>query len=215
MCGERKSGKGFRGSFETFRDNGGCMKVIETSFPGLLVIEPTVFRDRRGFFLESYNRDRFAEAGVDAEFVQDNHALSVQQGVLRGFHLQQPPAAQAKLVWVVRGRVLDVAVDVRKGSPTYGKAFATELDADRFTRLFIPRGFAHAYLTLESNTEFLYKVDAPYDPAMEAGFRWDDPDIGVDWVSLLNGPPILSDKDASLPFFRDFDSPFRYGEDDA
>ena len=188
------------------------MQVIETPFPGLLIVEPTVFRDHRGFFLESYNRDRFTEAGVAAEFIQDNHALSVQPGVLRGFHLQLPPAAQAKLVWVVRGRVLDVAVDVRRGSPTFGKAFSLELSADRCTRLFIPKGFAHAYLTLESNTEFYYKVDAPYVPAAEAGFRWDDPDLGVDWTSFLDGPPILSGKDVSLPAFRDFDSPFRYDE---
>ncbi len=190
------------------------MKVTETSFPGLLVLEPKVFRDNRGFFLESYNRSRFLKAGVDADFVQDNHAYSRDAGVLRGFHFQLPPASQAKLVWVTRGAVLDVVVDLRRGAPTYGEAYSTELSAENFKRMFIPKGFAHGYLTLQPDTEFIYKVDAPYSPEHDFGLKYDDPDIGFDWGGYLKGAePILSEKDTRLGALVDFDSPFTYQGD--
>ncbi|WP_147821865.1 dTDP-4-dehydrorhamnose 3,5-epimerase [Salidesulfovibrio onnuriiensis] len=187
------------------------MEVTETSFPGLLVFEPKVFRDNRGFFLESYNRDAFREVGVDADFVQDNHAYSRDVGVLRGFHFQAPPFSQAKLVWVTRGAVLDVVVDLRKGAPSYGQVYSIELSAENFRRMFIPRGFAHAYLTLAPDTEFFYKVDAPYSPEHDSGLRFDDPGIGFDWKPFLKGrTPILSEKDTRLGLLANFDSPFTY-----
>jgi len=186
------------------------MRLIETALPGLVLLEPKVFRDARGFFLESYNRQTFTQLGIGCEFVQDNHARSTQAGVLRGLHFQLPPFAQAKLVWVTRGSVLDVAVDLRVGSPSYGKHFAVELTADNFLRLFLPKGFAHAYLTLTPDTEFQYKVDAPYAPQHDAGIRWNDPDLGIAWPGLAGGAPVLSGKDEVLPFLKDFCSPFVY-----
>lgn len=187
------------------------MRLIETGLPGLVLLEPRIFRDERGFFLESYNRETFARLGIGCEFVQDNHARSTQAGVLRGLHFQLPPTAQAKLVWVTRGSVLDVAVDLRVGSPTYAQHYAVELSADNFLRLFLPKGFAHAYLTLAPDTEFQYKVDAPYAPACDAGIRWNDPDLGISWPGLDKGQgPVLSGKDEVLPLLKDFQSPFVY-----
>ena len=185
------------------------MQVHETGFPGLLVLEPRVFQDERGFFLESYNRESFRGLGIDCEFVQDNHAYSRDVCVLRGFHFQAPPAAQAKLVWVTRGAVLDVVVDLRKGSSTYGKWRHVILSAANFKRMFIPRGFGHAYVTIMPDTEFQYKVDAPYAPEHEGGIAWDDPDIAMDWdVALQGRPPVMSEKDKRLPRLADFHSPF-------
>lgn len=185
------------------------MRAIETGLPGLLLLEPKIFRDERGFFLESYNRKGFADLGITAEFVQDNHACSTQAGVLRGLHFQTPPMAQAKLVWVTRGGVLDVAVDLRVGSPTFGRHYTVELSAENFLRLFIPKGFAHAYATLTPDCEFQYKVDAPYSPQHDAGIRWDDPDLNIPWPSFATGAgPVLSGKDKVLPFFKEFRSPF-------
>jgi len=184
------------------------MRLIETGLPGLVLIEPKVFRDERGYFLETYSREKFAGLGIQADFVQDNHAYSAQPFVLRGLHFQNPPFAQAKLVWVVRGRVLDVAVDLRRGSPTFGRNYCVELSAENFMRLFIPRGFAHGYLTLEPDTEFLYKVDAPYAAASDAGILWNDPDLAVPWPGC---EPVLSAKDRALPPLQDFSTPFVYG----
>ncbi len=181
------------------------MRVIETGLPGLLLIEPKVFRDTRGYFLETYSETAFAEIGVRARFVQDNHAYSVSRGVLRGLHFQRPPHAQTKLVWVVRGSVLDVAVDLRRDSPTYGRHYGVELSAENKLRLFLPRGFAHGYLTLTPDVEFLYKVDSPYAPQADGGLAWNDPDIGVAWPC---DDPVLSDKDRVLPPFATFESPF-------
>lgn len=186
------------------------MQIIETGIPGLLRLEPRVFRDERGFFLETYRRDLFAALGVPAGFVQDNHARSEQPGVLRGLHFQLPPATQAKLVWVTRGSVFDVAVDLRAGSPTYGKWYGCELSERNFARLFVPRGFAHGYMTLEPGTEFQYKVDAYYSPERDAGIAWDDPDLGITWPDIAPALPILSDKDRRLPRLRDFQSPFTF-----
>ncbi|WP_320169081.1 dTDP-4-dehydrorhamnose 3,5-epimerase [Maridesulfovibrio sp.] len=183
------------------------MELFETEFPGLWVIEPTVYRDKRGFFLESFNRVVFERNGLPVDFVQDNHSYSSGVGVIRGLHLQLPPYAQAKLVWVTRGAVNDVAVDLRKGSPTYLKSFSIELSAANFRRLFIPKGFAHGYETLTDENEFMYKVDAPYAPDCEAGIRWDDPDLAIGWKAK---EPVLSDKDLALPPLSGFDSPFDF-----
>lgn len=181
------------------------MRLIETGLPGLALLEPKVFRDERGFFLETYSEAAFDALGIGARFVQDNHAYSVRVGVLRGLHFQLPPHAQAKLVWVVRGSVLDVAVDLRRDSPTYGRHYCVELSAENMLRLFLPRGFAHGYLTLAPDTEFLYKVDAPYMPQADAGILWSDPDLGIDWPE---SKPVLSGKDRMLPRLKDFHSPF-------
>lgn len=189
------------------------MQVHKTGFSGLLVLEPRVFKDERGFFLESYNRAGFAKLGIDCDFVQDNHAYSKDAGVLRGFHFQLPPMAQAKLVWVTRGAVLDVVVDLRKGSPTYGKWVHVILSAANFKRMFIPKGFGHSYVTIMPDTEFQYKVDAPYSPEHEGGIAWDDPDVGMDWSPALGDrAPIMSEKDRRLMQLADFDSPFIYEE---
>lgn len=184
------------------------MQFNSTEFPGLMVIQPRVFRDERGFFLESFRAELFATHGLSRNFIQDNHARSEEVGVVRGLHLQLPPATQGKLVWVTRGSVFDAAVDLRSGSPTFGKVFTATLSADNFTRLFIPRGFAHGYMTLEPSTEFQYKVDAYYSPAEEAGIYWNDPDLNIPWPAGIT--PILSDKDKALPRLRDFASPFVY-----
>ena len=183
------------------------MRLVKTEFPGLMIMEPQVLRDKRGFFLESFNRNFFAENDLPVDFVQDNHAYSLGKGVVRGLHLQMPPYTQSKLVWVTRGAVCDVVVDLRKGSPTYCKFFKIELSAKNFRRLFIPKGFAHGYETLTGESEFMYKVDAGYFPESEAGVRWNDPDLAIDWKSAN---PILSDKDGRLPLLGQFDSPFEF-----
>lgn len=184
------------------------MEVSQTGIPGLVVIQPKVFPDNRGFFLETYSRKAFAAAGLDYDFVQDNHARSGLKGVLRGLHFQRPPAAQAKLVWVVRGVVFDVAVDLRRGSPTYGRWYGIELSAENFSRLMIPRGFAHGYVTLTDDAEFMYKVDAPYSPGDDGGIAWNDPDIAINWPVT---EPILSEKDTAQPLLSAVGSPFTYG----
>jgi len=181
------------------------VQVTPTDFPGLFVLEPKVFGDHRGFFTETYNRRLFADLGLNYDFVQDNHARSNTRGVLRGLHFQSPPTAQAKLVWVTRGAVFDAVVDIRKGSPTFGKWYGLTLSEDNFKRLMIPAGFAHGYVTLTDVAEFQYKVDAYYSPAHDGGLAWNDPDIGVPWP--VTGP-VLSDKDAALPRLCDIDSPF-------
>lgn len=183
------------------------MEVSQTGIPGLVVVKPRVFGDHRGFFLETYSREAYARAGLDYDFVQDNHARSGPKGVLRGLHFQLPPATQAKLVWVTRGAVFDAVVDLRKGSPTYRKWYGIELSADNFLRLMVPRGFAHGYVTLTEDAEFMYKVDAPYTPAQDAGIAWNDPEIGVSWPVA---DPILSEKDAVQPRLADVGSPFIY-----
>jgi dTDP-4-dehydrorhamnose 3,5-epimerase len=181
------------------------MEFIETSLKDAYLIKPKVFQDERGFFLESYSEKKFAENGINAKFVQDNHSLSVKKGVLRGLHFQIPPNDQSKLVRVTHGKVYDVIVDIRKNSPTYGKWEGFELSAENFQMLFVPRGFAHAFLTLEDNTEFLYKVDNFYAPESDSGFIWNDPDLAIDWPMEDS---ILSEKDAKLQKFKDFNSPF-------
>lgn len=181
------------------------MKIIETEIPGVLVIEPDVFGDHRGWFCETWNRQKLHDAGIDADFVQDNQSYTKAKGTLRGLHFQRNPMSQAKLVRVVRGAVLDVAVDLRKGSPTYLKHVIAELSAENKRQFFIPKGFAHGFLTLTDNVEFVYKVDAPYAPDCDRSVRFDDPEIGVDWPCK---EPILSDKDKKAPLLRDSDCNF-------
>jgi dTDP-4-dehydrorhamnose 3,5-epimerase len=173
------------------------------------LIKPKRFADDRGWFAETYNQARYATLGITVDFIQDNHAKSVSAGVLRGLHFQRPPHAQAKLVRCVRGAIWDVAVDVRAGSPTYGKWQATELNPENGFQLFVPAGYAHGYVTLEPDTEVEYKVSGLYAPSCEGGISWDDPDLALPWP-LPAGGPILSDKDRVLPRLRDFESPFEY-----
>lgn len=185
------------------------MKFKETSIEGLVILEPQIFSDSRGYFYESYNaRDFEAATGRKVNFVQDNQAFS-HYGVLRGLHFQLPPHTQAKLVSVVRGKVLDVAVDLRKGSPTYGRYEAVELSGDNNLKLFIPGGFAHGYLVLSRTALFQYKCDSFYAPKAEGGLAWDDPDIGIEWP-LAPEELILSPKDLRHGQLKDFDSPFIY-----
>lgn len=173
------------------------MKIIPTRIPDVLLLEPKVFGDERGFFFESFNRKAFNDAvGYDVDFVQDNHSKSAKN-VLRGLHYQLPPKAQGKLVRVVQGAVFDVAVDIRKGSATYGMWYGEVLSAENKKQLWIPPGMAHGFLTLSETAEFLYKTTDYYAPELERSIRWDDPAIGVDWP--LTGVPLLSAKDASAP----------------
>lgn len=181
------------------------MEFIETSLKDAYLIKPKVFRDERGFFLESYNKKTFAEHEITADFLQDNHSMSMKKGVLRGLHFQLPPMEQAKLVRVTRGAVYDVIVDLRKNSPAFGKWEGFELTDKNFQMLFIPRGFAHAYQTLEDNTEFIYKVDNYYAPESDSGIIWNDSDLAITWP-IKN--PILSEKDIKLQKFKEFNSPF-------
>jgi len=174
------------------------VEVRQLGLDGVLEIVPKKFGDARGFFSETYNRDALAAHGVSLAFVQDNHSFSAAAGVLRGLHYQLPPKAQAKLVRVVRGRIYDVAVDIRKGSPSFGKWVSCVLSAEAWNQLLVPVGFAHGFLTLEPETEVIYKVTEGYSPAHDRGIRYDDPEIAVDWP--LDGiSPILSDKDARAP----------------
>lgn len=174
------------------------MKVIQTHLPGVVVIEPTVYRDDRGFFLEHFQAERYRACGASGPFVQDNLSRSAK-GVLRGLHLQNPNP-QGKLVGVLRGAVLDVAVDVRLGSPTFGHHVRVELDDVTFRQLWIPRGFAHGFVVLSDSADFFYKCDALYSPADEITIRWDDPDLGIDWGVAH---PVLSKRDAAAPRLRD------------
>jgi len=176
-----------------------------TALADATLVRPKVFQDERGFFTESYNQSRFREHGLTAEFVQDNHSLSRNKGVLRGFHFQKPPYAQTKLVRVTRGSVYDVILDLRKDSPTFGEWEGFVLSASNFLQLYIPKGFGHAFCTLEDDTEFLYKVDEFYAPDHDAGIIWNDPDLGVNWPMQ---EPTLSRKDSELPRLRDFNAPF-------
>lgn len=181
------------------------MILEKTSLEGLLILKPKVHRDERGFFLETYRKELFQDLLPGTEFIQDNHAMSAEAGILRGLHFQHPPAAQAKLVWVTRGAVFDVAVDLRKNSATYGQWFGLTLNAEDFTRLFIPRGFAHGYMTTRPDTEFMYKVDNYYSPEHDAGIVWNDPALSINWPS---SNPILSAKDCNQQSFKELISPF-------
>lgn len=188
------------------------MKIIKTNIPDVLIIEPSVFGDERGYFYESFNRDQFQkETGIVLDFVQDNESRS-KYGVVRGLHFQKDIFAQAKLVHVARGRILDVAVDIRPDSPTYGNYVATELSDINHRQLFIPRGFAHGFSVLSEEAIFQYKCDNYYAPHAEGGIAWDDPDIGIDW-GLPAEDVLLSAKDAAHPRLKDAEYLFNYNED--
>lgn len=180
------------------------MEVIKTTIPDLYIVKPNVFEDHRGYFFESYNKENFLRNGIDQNFVQDNESKSAK-GVLRGLHFQKPPFAQGKLVRVMRGSVLDVAVDIRKNSPTYGQWASVELTQDNKWMYWVPPGFAHGFVTLEDSTVFFYKCTNVYNKESEGSILWNDPDLKIDW-QMEN--PILSDKDQTSPLFKDFVSPF-------
>ncbi|WP_411289116.1 dTDP-4-dehydrorhamnose 3,5-epimerase [Phenylobacterium sp.] len=175
--------------------------VTPLALPEVLLITPRRHGDARGWFSETWSRKAMLEAGVDADFVQDNQAFSARRGTLRGLHFQMAPHAQAKLVRVLRGAIYDVAVDIRQGSPTFGRWVGAELTAERGEQIWVPRGFAHGYCTLSDDTELVYKVDALYAPQAEGGLIWNDPDLGIDWP--VAGDVVTSDKDKTLPRLKD------------
>ena len=180
------------------------MEIIKTKINGLLILQPKVYSDERGYFFESFRLDLFRKAGIDVHFVQDNESKS-QKGVLRGLHFQNPPYAQGKLVSVVKGAVLDAAVDIRKSSSTYGKSMTVELNEENKTMLWIPEGFAHGFLTLQDETIFQYKCSDYYNKESEGSIIWNDPDLNVLWPLSA---PIVSEKDKKAPFFKDLQSKF-------
>lgn len=181
------------------------MNFIKTDFEGVFIIEPKVFIDNRGFFLESFSSRAFSQNGINCTFIQDNHSKSITPGVLRGLHFQKPPHAQSKLIRVTRGAILDIVVDIRKASLTYGQWRSWELSEDNFRILFVPAGFAHGFCTLHPYTEVQYKVDNYYAPESDSGIRWNDPTLSIKWPST---EPLLSEKDSKLPFFKELKSPF-------
>ena len=183
------------------------MKITSLQIPDVKLIEAKVIKDSRGFFLESYSKRKFEQAGIKCNFVQDNHSSSKDAGIIRGLHFQLPPYAQSKLIRVTKGRIWDVAVDLRKTSPTYSQYVSAELSAQTLKMLFIPAGFAHGFVTLVPNCEIQYKTDAYYAPESEGGIRWDDPDLAIDWPIQYNSA-ILSERDAILPAFANFQSTF-------
>lgn len=181
------------------------MQVNDLGLGGVVEIIPKKFGDARGFFSETYQRQRFIDAGITQDWMQDNQSYSAEKGVLRGLHFQVAPYAQDKLIRVLKGSIFDVAVDIRNGSPTYGKWVSCVLSAEKFNQLLIPKGFAHGFVTLEPHVEVLYKVTAPYSPECDRGVRWNDPAIGIDWP--LNGlQPVLSGKDSTAPFLAEIAS---------
>jgi dTDP-4-dehydrorhamnose 3,5-epimerase len=180
------------------------MEIVKTNIADLYIIKPRVFEDERGYFFESYNKQEFIRCGIDQNFVQDNESMS-QKGVVRGLHYQKPPFAQGKLVRVMQGAVLDVAVDIRKASPTYGKWVSVELTQKNKWMYWIPPGFAHGFAALEDNTVFFYKCTNVYNEESEGSIRWNDPTLGIDWKV---SHPILKERDKNTSLFKDFVSPF-------
>ncbi|HET7409347.1 MAG TPA: dTDP-4-dehydrorhamnose 3,5-epimerase [Paracoccaceae bacterium] len=183
------------------------MDIDETALSDVKRLTPKRFADSRGHFAETWNAERMRAAGLDFEFVQDNHSYSAMAGTVRGLHYQAPPMAQTKLVRVARGAIRDIAVDVRRGSPTFGAWVAEELSAENGAQLLVPRGFLHGFVTLVPDTDVLYKVDAPYALDCDGAVRFDDPDLGIDW-GIDPESAVLSEKDARAPLFRDFFTPF-------
>ncbi|OJU35571.1 MAG: dTDP-4-dehydrorhamnose 3,5-epimerase [Bacteroidales bacterium 45-6] len=186
------------------------MEIIRTQIEGVVIIEPRIFKDDRGYFFESFSQREFEEKVLKTNFVQDNESKSAY-GVLRGLHFQTPPYAQSKLVRVIKGAVLDVAVDIRIGSPTYGRHVSVELTEDNHRQFFVPRGFAHGFSVLTDEVIFQYKCDNFYAPGNEGALAWDDPDLGIDW-KVPAGDVVLSEKDKKHPRLKDFQSPFRIDE---
>ena len=193
----------------------GKINIIKTAIEGVVIVEPTVYGDHRGWFYEAYSERDYFTAGLTYKFIQDNRSFSAAKGTLRGIHFQRGDSAQAKLVWASQGEVLDVAVDLRKGSPTYLKWEAVVLTAENKKQFMIPRGFGHAFLTLTDDVEFCYKADGFYDAAADGSIRYDDPDIGIDWGAYFKDYAggsglILSDKDKTAPFAKDAETGFVY-----
>lgn len=184
------------------------MQIEQTPLPDVLIMTPRRFGDARGWFSETWNAARMAEAGLDLPWVQDNHSLSASRGTLRGLHFQSPPRAQDKLVLCTAGAILDVAVDIRTGSPNYGRWVGVKLSAENGRQLFVPKGFLHGFLTLTDGAEVQYKCTDIYSPDHDGAVRWDDPALGIDWGIAT---PILSDKDARAPLLADIGSPFQWG----
>jgi dTDP-4-dehydrorhamnose 3,5-epimerase len=187
------------------------MKITETSLEGVLVVEPQVFGDHRGWFTETYNKAKFDEACMKMNFVQDNHSFSAAKGTLRGLHYQLDPKAQTKLVRCTKGSIYDVAVDIRKGSPTYGQWFGIELNPENKKQLLVPKGFAHGFMTLTEDVEVQYKVDEVYSPEHDRGIIWNDSSIGIEWP--IDIEPVLSGKDEKAPTLDDAENNFVWGSD--
>jgi len=187
----------------------GKIKVAETNLEGVKIIEPAVFGDHRGWFMETYSEVNFKEIGIDLVFVQDNHSCSAAKGTLRGLHYQLEPKAQTKLVRCTKGAIFDVAVDIRESSPTYAKWVGIELSAENKKQLLVPKGFAHGFMTLTEDVEVQYKVDELYAPECDRGIIWNDPVVGIDWPVGIE--PILSAKDAKAPILADADNNFVFG----
>jgi dTDP-4-dehydrorhamnose 3,5-epimerase len=183
------------------------MELIKTNIKDLYIIETKVFKDNRGWFIESYSAKKFKDNGVDLEFVQDNHSLSKEKGIIRGLHFQLTPKAQTKLVRCSKGSIYDVAVDLRKGSPTYKNWLGVKLSAENKKQILIPKGFAHGFLTLSNNAEVQYKVDEYYAPEYDRSIKYDDPEINIDWEIK---EPILSEKDKNAPLLKNSDCNFKY-----
>lgn len=186
------------------------MQITETFIEGLKVVEPKVFGDHRGWFMETYNEESFHKAGIDISFVQDNQSFSATKGTLRGLHYQLNPKAQTKLVRCTKGAIYDVAVDIRENSPTFGKWFGIELSAENKKQLLIPQGFAHGFMTITDDVEVQYKVDNLYAPDCDRGILWNDPTIGIEWP--LDITPVLSEKDEKAPLLKDAEYNFTFGE---
>ncbi|MAU37752.1 MAG: dTDP-4-dehydrorhamnose 3,5-epimerase [Flavobacteriales bacterium] len=184
------------------------MEIKKTDLDGVFLLKPTVFGDHRGFFMESYTKRKFEEIGIDYDLIQDNHSLSTESGTLRGLHYQTNPMALTKIVRCIRGEILDVVVDIRKGSPTFGKWISAKLSAENKMQIVVPKGFAHGICTLEDNTEIMYKVDQYYSPEHDKGVLWSDPELGIEW---LVENPILSEKDKEQPLLKDAENNFEYG----
>ncbi|MFE5324682.1 dTDP-4-dehydrorhamnose 3,5-epimerase [Paenibacillus sp. NPDC056579] len=185
------------------------MRFLNTPLEGVIVVEPTVLGDHRGWFVESFSQAKYKEQNIEINFVQDNHSYSALRGTLRGLHFQLAPKAQTKLVRCTRGAIFDVAVDIRQGSPSYGKWYGIELSAENMKQLLIPKGFAHGFMTLKEDVEVQYKVDELYAPEFDRGIIWNDQTIGIEWP--INITPVLSAKDGNAPFLKDVDHNFRYG----
>jgi dTDP-4-dehydrorhamnose 3,5-epimerase len=184
-------------------------RFVELGLPGLVEVLPAKHGDHRGYFSETYSRRAFEDAGLPVDWIQDNQSFSAARGTVRGLHFQRPPYAQDKLVRVLRGAIYDAAVDLRAGSPTYGRWLGIELSAKKWNQLLVPAGFAHGFMTLEPDCEVSYKVTGPYHRDSEGSILWNDPALGIDWP-IQTTDPILSDKDATGPGFADFDTPFKY-----
>lgn len=183
------------------------MQIIKTDIEGLYIIEPKIFGDHRGWFMETYSFKKLTEHGINVTFIQDNHSLSSKKGTLRGLHFQKNPKAQTKLVRCTKGEILDVAVDIREGSLTYKKWITVELSEENKKQLLVPKGFAHGFITLTENVEVQYKVDEYYSSENDRSIRFDDPEIGIDW-GMEN--PVLSEKDLKAPLLKDSDHNFKY-----